>query len=120
MEIKYIFFEIYFWKNFVMKKTERLENIEYMENSFNELESSLKDMEKSFKNWKSLYPKFKKLMEYYNSKQWKKDYDDVNIWKLKPKWPHWILSEDAIYDFYNDQRKLCEDMIKFTNKVLKS
>ena len=103
-----------------MKKTERLENIEYMENSFNELESSLKDMEKSFKNRKHLYPKFKKLMEYYDSEKWKKDYDDVNNGKLKPKWPHWVLSEDAIYDFYNDQRKLCEDMIKFTNKVLKN
>ena len=103
-----------------MKKTERLENIENMESSFNELEISLKDMEKSFKSRKRLYPKFKKLVEYYDSKQWKKDYDDVNNRKLKPKWPHWILSEDAIYDFYEKQRKLCEDMIKFTNKVLKS
>ena len=103
-----------------MKKTERLENIENMESSFNELEISLKDMEKSFKSRKRLYPKFKKLVEYYDSEQWKKDYDDVNNRKLKPKWPHWILSEDAIYDFYEKQRKLCEDMIKFTNKVLKS
>ena len=68
-----------------MKKTERLEIIEYMENSFNELESSLKDMEKSFKNRKHLYPKFKKLMEYYDSEQRKIDYDDVNNGKLKPK-----------------------------------
>jgi hypothetical protein len=68
-----------------MKKEECLENINNMEKIFNELESSLKDMEKSFKNWKSLYPKFKKLMEYYSSKQWKKDYDDVNNGKLKPK-----------------------------------
>jgi len=101
-----------------MKKTERLENIEYMENSFNELEISLKDMEKSFKNWKSLYPKFKKLMEYYNSEQWKMDYDDVNNGKLKPKWPHWVLSEDAIYDFYENQRELCKEILKFSNKVL--
>ena len=110
--------EIYFWKNFVMKKEKCLENIKEMEKIFNELESSLKDMEKSFKKWKRLYPKFKKLMEYYDSEQWKKDYDDVNNGKLKPKWPHWILSEDAIYDFYEKQKELCEVMIKFTNKVL--
>ena len=101
-----------------MKKEECLENINNMEKIFNELESSLKDMEKSFKNRKHLYPKFKKLMEYYDSEQWKKDYDDVNNGKLKPKWPHWILSEDAIYDFYEKQKELCEEMIKFTNKVL--
>ena len=68
-----------------MKKEECLENINNMEKIFNELESSLKDMEKSFKNRKHLYPKFKKLMEYYNSEQWKMDYDDVNNGKLKPE-----------------------------------
>ena len=68
-----------------MEKGERLENIEYMEKIFNELESSLRDMEKSFKDRKHLYPKFKKLMEYYNSEQWKMDYDDVNNGKLKPE-----------------------------------
>ncbi|MBR4634688.1 DUF4298 domain-containing protein [bacterium] len=68
-----------------MEKGERLENIEYMEKIFNELKLSLNNMEKSLKNRKHLYPKFKKLMEYYSSKQWKKDYDDVNNGKLKPK-----------------------------------
>ena len=101
-----------------MKKEERLEYIENMEKIFNELEISLKDMEKSFKKRKRLYPKFKKLMDYYGSNQRKKDYDDVNNGKLKPEWPHWILGEDAIYDFYKNQRELCEVMIKFTNKVL--
>jgi hypothetical protein len=68
-----------------MKKDERLKNIDNMEKIFNELELSLKDMEKSFKKWKRLYPKFKKLVEYYDSEQWKKDYDNVNNGKLKPK-----------------------------------
>ena len=103
-----------------MKKEECLKNINNMEKIFNELELSLKDMEKSFKKWKRLYPKFKKLVEYYDSEQWKKDYDNVNNGKLKPKWPHWILSEDAIYDFYENQRELCEEIVKFTNKILKS
>ncbi len=103
-----------------MKKDERLKNIDNMEKIFNELELSLNDMEKSFKKWKRLYPKFKKLVEYYDSEQRKIDYDDVNNGKLKPKWPHWILSEDTIYDFYENQRKLCEKMMKFSNKVLKN
>ena len=68
-----------------MENGERLENIEDMESIFNELNSSLKDMKKSFKKWKHLSPKFKKLMEYYESEQWKKDYYDVNNGKLKPR-----------------------------------
>ena len=103
-----------------MKKEKRLENIENMENILNELESSLKNLEKSFEKWKRLFPKFKKLMEYYDSKQWKKDYDNVNNGKLKLEWPHWILSEDAIYNFYENRRDLCEEIVKFSNKVLKN
>ncbi len=102
-----------------MNKQSRLQNISDMEAIFNELESSLKDMKKSVLKWKKLLPEFKKLMKYYESEQWKKDYDDVNNWKLNPKWPHWILSEDAIYDFYQEQRELANETIKIANKVLK-
>lgn len=55
-------------------------------------------------------------MDYYGSNQRKKDYDDVNNEKLKPEWPHWILSEDAIYDFYENQRELCDEIVNFQIK----
>ncbi len=102
-----------------MNKQSRLQNISDMENIYNQLESNLKDMKKSVSKWKKLLPEFKKLMKYYESEQWKKDYDDVNNWKLKPQWPHWILAEDTIYDFYQEQKELATEMIKIANKVLK-
>jgi len=101
-----------------MKKNERLDNIENMENIFNELNSALEDMWKSFKMRKSLSPKLKKLMKYYDSDQRKNDYDDVNNGKLKPKWPHWILSEDTLYDFYQNQKELYSEIKRFINKFL--
>lgn len=61
-----------------MDKKSRLKNIVDMENSYNKLESSLDDMKKSFSKRKKSLPEFKKLMKYYESEQWKKDYDDVN------------------------------------------
>ena len=102
-----------------MNKQSRLQNISDMEAIFDELNSSLKDMKKTISRWKKLLPEYKKLMKYYESEQWKMDYDDVNNWKLKPQWPHWILGEDAIYDFYQEQRELASEMIKLANKVLK-
>lgn len=102
-----------------MNKQSRLQNISDMENIYNQLESNLKDMKKSFSKRKRLLPEFKKLMKYYESEQWKKDYDDVNNWKLKPEWPHWVLSEDAIYDFYQEQKEICLEMKKLTDKTLK-
>jgi len=102
-----------------MNKQSRLQNISDMEDIFNNLELSLKDMKKSVSKWNKSLPKFKKLMDYYESEQWKKDYDDVNTWKLKPQWPHWILSEDAIYDFYQEQKELTIEIIKLAAKYLK-
>jgi hypothetical protein len=61
-----------------MNKQSRLQNISDMENIYNQLESNLKDMEKSVSKRKKLLPDYKKLMKYYESEQWKKDYDDVN------------------------------------------
>lgn len=119
LEIKYSLYKFIIDYYIVMEEYERLKNIENLENIFNELELSLKDMKKSFKKWKSLHPKFKKLMDYYSSDQRKKDYDDVNNRELEPKWPHWILSEDAIYNFYENQREFYEEMIRFINKVYK-
>lgn len=58
-------------------------------------------------------------MEYYESEQRKNDYDDVNNGKLNPEWPHWILSEDTIYDFYQEQKEFCLDMAKTAKKFAK-
>ena len=102
-----------------MKQSERLENINNMESIYNELNSSLKNMKKSVSKWKRLLTKYKKLLAYYESEQWKKDYDDVNTWKLNPEWHHWILSEDTIYDFYQEYREFTIEIIKIANKVLR-
>lgn len=102
-----------------MTKSSRLENIQTMEWYFNELVSALKWLEQAFLKRKELQPEYKKLMKYYESNQRQKDYDDTNSWKLKPIWPHGILSEDAIYDFDSDQRKLLTEIKKSISKFLK-
>ena len=61
-----------------MTKSSRLENIQQMESVFNELQSSLKSLNAAFKAWKKLQPKYKKLINYYESKQRQEDYDDTN------------------------------------------
>ena len=102
-----------------MTKSSRLENIQQMESVFNELQSSLKSLNAAFKAWKKLQPKYKKLINYYESKQRQKDYDDTNSWKLKSLWPHGILSEDAIYDFDSEQRNVLSEIKKSISKFFK-
>ena len=98
---------------------QRLQNITDMENHYNQIEANLKDMKKALSKRKKLLPEYKKLMKYYENEQRKKDYDDVNNWKLKPEWPHWILGEDTIYDFYQEQKELANEIIKTASKYLK-
>ena len=102
-----------------MTKSSRLENIQQMESIFNGLQSSLKSLNAAFKAWKELQPKYKKLINYYESKQRQKDYDDTNSWKLKSLWPHGILSEDAIYDFDSEQRNVLSEIKKSISKFFK-
>lgn len=102
-----------------MNKQSRLQNISDMENNYNQLELALEDMKKSFSKRKKLLPKYKKLMKYYASEQRKKDYYDINNWKLKLKWFHWILSEDTVYDFYQEQKEFVKEMSKIASKYLK-
>ena len=102
-----------------MDNKSRLENIQQMESNFNELQVSLKSLDIAFKTWKRLQPKYKKLINYYESKQRQKDYDDTNSWKLKPIWPHGILSEDAIYDFDSEQRNVLSEIKKSISKFFK-
>jgi len=101
-----------------MLKKIRLQNISEMELSYNKLESNMKDMKKSLSKFKKLLPEFNKLLEYYESEQRRSDYDDSSTWKLKIEWPHWILGEDTIYDYYQNQRQLCLDLIKTATKYL--
>ena len=88
-----------------MTKSSRLENIQQMESVFNELQSSLKSLNAAFKAWKKLQPKYKKLINYYESKQRQKDYG--------------ILSEDAIYDFDSEQRNVLSEIKKSISKFFK-
>ena len=102
-----------------MNKQSRLKNISDMEAIFNELNSSLKDMEKTVSKRKKLLPEYKKLMKYYESEQWKKDYDDVNNWKLKPQWPHWILGEDTLWNLYQEHKELTNKIREAVSKFTK-
>lgn len=56
----------------------RITNIIEMEKSYNKLETNLKEIKKSTSQLKKLFPILIQLMEYYESEQRKKDYDDVN------------------------------------------
>lgn len=61
---------------------------------------------------------FDKLVEYYYSEQFKKDYDDSNQGKINSDINQGILTEDAIYDLMGDDYYLALRFLNLANKMI--
>lgn len=61
---------------------------------------------------------FDKLVEYYYSEQFQKDYDDSNQGKIDSDINQGILTEDAIYDLMGDDYYLALRFLDLTNKMI--
>ncbi|MBQ7073562.1 DUF4298 domain-containing protein [bacterium] len=81
-----------------------------MEKIFKEVRDAWINLDITFAQRTLLMPQYQKLIQYYESIQRKKDYNEVNCGKLKLDIPHGILSEDAIYNLDADQRELFSEI----------
>ena len=61
---------------------------------------------------------FDKLVEYYYSEQFQKDYDDSNQGKIDSDINQGILIEDAIYDLMGDDYYLALRFLDLANKMI--
>lgn len=61
---------------------------------------------------------FDKLVEYYYSEQFQKDYDDSNQGKIDSDINQGILTEDAIYDLMGDDYYLALRFLDLANKMI--
>lgn len=61
---------------------------------------------------------FDKLVEYYYSEQFQKDYDDSNQGKIDSDINQGILTEDAIYDLMGDDYFLALRFLDLANKMI--
>lgn len=61
---------------------------------------------------------YDKLVEYYYSEQFQKDYDDSNQGKIDSDINQGILTEDAIYDLMGDDYYLALRFLDLANKMI--
>ena len=61
---------------------------------------------------------FDKLVEYYYSEQFKKDFDDSNEGKIDPSINQGILTEDSIYDLMGDDYYLALRFLDLANRMI--
>lgn len=96
----------------------RIQKIVALEKSFNTVEKVLKTMQSALESWENALPDFIALTNYYWSDQWQKDKEDSDKGTLMLDSPHGVLSEDAIYSLYQEQRQLALDLMKSAIKML--
>ena len=90
---------------------ERIERITKMEALFDKSEEVVKRLEAALEEFAKLEHDIAKLEAYYNSPQWRKDFEADEAGKLPKDLKRGVLSEDGIYDLLSDYQCL-KDQIR--------
>lgn len=94
--------------SYLIKHTETYENYKELLAELNKILDKLENNREDFE----------KLVEYYYSDQFQKDYDDSNQGKIDSSINQGILTEDAIYDLMGDDYYLALRFLDFANKMI--
>ena len=89
----------------------RIERITKMEALFDKSEEVVKRLEAALEDFAEIEHDIAKLEAYYNSQQWRKDFEADEAGKLPKDLKRGVLSEDGIYDLLSDYQCL-KDQIR--------
>lgn len=89
---------------------EQIERIHTMEQNLDGAVLAVKQLDTALEAYEAILPGLKRLMEYYEGAQWRKDYEDDEAGKLPADLKRGVLSEDAVYNLLCDVRELRERM----------
>lgn len=89
----------------------RIERITHMESLFDKSEEVVKRLEAALEDFAEIEHDIAKLEAYYNSQQWRKDFEADEVGKLPKDLKRGVLSEDGIYDLLSDYQCL-KDQIR--------
>ena len=84
----------------------RIERITNMESLFDKSEEVVKRLETALKDFAKLEHDIAKLEAYYNSPQWRKDFEADEAGKLPKDLKRGVLSEDGIWNLLSNYKEL--------------
>ena len=84
----------------------RIERITNMESLFDKSEEIVKRLEVALKDFAKLEHDIAKLEAYYNSPQWRKDFEADEAGKLPKDLKRGVLSEDGIWNLLSNYKEL--------------
>lgn len=93
----------------------QIERIKQMENYLDESKESIEELNKALDKYLSTDKKYQKLVDYYTSSLWMKDYEDDENNKLPKNLKRGVLSQDSVYDLINEHKEVIKKAMKIIN-----
>ncbi len=89
---------------------EQIARIKEMEEAFDEAQDALGFFWDAIERYDEALPHIAKLMDYYTSGQWKKDFEDDSNGKIPSFIKRGVLSEDGIYNMILERADLFDEL----------
>ena len=98
--------------------SEQIRRITSAEEQLDSASAVLKELEAALEKYIAARGDIDRLIEYYESPEWLRDFDDSNSGKLPRGLKCGVLSEDAVYDMLSDDKRIAELMRDISRVVL--
>ena len=99
-----------------MKQVDRIRK---METIMDNAKAAIDRLDGALDEYNALKKDIDKLAEYYESRQWLKDFTDDEKGKLPSDLKRGVLSEDGVYDLLEEERELIGKLLKTVNGYIK-
>ena len=81
---------------------EQIERITYMEQILDEAAAAVSSLAGALEKYSAVQDRLQELIAYYDSEQWRQDFEDDSAGKLPKTLKRGVLSEDAVYNLLSD------------------
>ena len=95
-----------------MTPTDIIHRVEDLEYKFNEVSQALANLNMALDSWADVKDWLDELRQYQDSGQWLKDFEADERGELPKDLKRGVLTEDAIWDLLEAEKKIKERMIE--------
>ncbi|QLB40003.1 MULTISPECIES: DUF4298 domain-containing protein [Mannheimia] len=93
------------------------EDIQKMQDRYNEWAELLPELEKSLEQWKKAVELLEPLSQFYDGPKWRKLHESFNE-ELETKGNYSVLSEDALWNALSEQHQLALEWLKLSTAYI--
>lgn len=95
---------------------EQGKRIREMESKLNEAKQRVEQLSQALEAYRAALPQLQQLAAYYDSPDWRQDFEDDCAGKFPPELLRGVLSEDGIYNLLGQTKELREEMAQLNHK----